>query len=130
MLNSDQPSDGGPARKRRVLVIDDEPLIGSLVKSICSSDEVEVFVRARDALDRARETSFDVILCDLLMPGMNGLQFYSALRDKRPELVQHFVMMTGSAMDEWTRDFLRLGNVTLLAKPFSVAELLRCLPPT
>jgi CheY-like chemotaxis protein len=128
MLNSQGPSDSG--RKRRMLVIDDEPLIGSLVKSICANDDVEVFVRARDALDRADVASFDVVLCDLLMPGMNGLQFYSALREKRPELVRHFVMMTGSAMDEWTRDFLRLGKVTLLSKPFSVDELLKCLPAT
>jgi CheY-like chemotaxis protein len=109
------------------LVVDDEPLIGSLVKSICASDEVEVFVRAQDALARTQEASFDVVLCDLLMPGMNGLQFYSALREKRPDLVNHFVMMTGSAMDEWTRDFLRLGRVTLLSKPFSVDELLSSL---
>ena len=129
MLNSKAPSGSGPVRKRRVLVIDDEPLIGSLVKSICANDDVEVYVRALDALERADAASFDVVLCDLLMPGMNGLQFYAALREKRPELVRHFVMMTGSAMDEWTRDFLRLGHVTLLAKPFSVDELLKCLPP-
>ena len=110
---------------RRVLVVDDEPMIGSLVKNILGEGDVEFFVRPVEALTRAEHGSFSAVLCDLLMPEMSGIQFYQALRDKRPELARNFVLMTGSAVEaeEYLERFLASHPVRLLRKPFTVSQL-------
>jgi CheY-like chemotaxis protein len=130
MLGSEgAPNEGSSEQRgpetRRLLVVDDEPMIGSLVKSILGGHDVEFFLRPVEALTRATEAPFSAVLCDLLMPEMSGIEFYQALRDKRPELAHNFVLMTGSAVEaeESLATFLASHPVRLLRKPFTVSQL-------
>jgi signal transduction histidine kinase len=107
----------------RVLVIDDEPMIGRFVTAALPMCAVDTAVDPAVALDWLRERNYDLILCDLVMPAMSGYNFYEQLCTRRPDLKHTFVVATGSASDDALTHFLRVNAVTLLSKPFTVKEL-------
>ena len=107
----------------RVLVIDDEPMVGELVKQMLSNHIVEVFLRAQVALKCAQETPFDLVICDLHMPEMSGIELHHALLNESGHLTSHFVLMTGAAMEPDIIDFLARWSIPLLRKPFRLFEL-------
>jgi signal transduction histidine kinase len=112
---------------RRILVVDDEPMIGRVVKAALSRDIVEVSLSPHDALKLATTSSYDVILCDFKMPEMTGLEFYRELVEARPDLQSSFVLMTGSRDDAEIGACVRTRRMRVLFKPFSVATLEQCL---
>jgi signal transduction histidine kinase len=112
---------------RRILVIDDEPMIGRVVKSALSRDIVDVTLSPHEALKLASSGGYDVILCDFKMPAMNGLDFYRELMQVRPELSAAFVLMTGSHDNAEVGALVRARQMRVLYKPFSVAALEHCL---
>jgi signal transduction histidine kinase len=112
---------------RRILVIDDEPMIGRLVKSVLSLDAVELSSGPRDALKLVADQAYDVILCDFSMPDMSGLEFYSKLIELRPQLQTAFILMTGFHDNADVSAFARKQQVRLLYKPFTIRELQQCL---
>ncbi len=69
-------------------------------------------------------TQFDVILCDLMMPDPSGDALYRQVVRRWPELASRFVFVTGGAVTPTTRSFLRSVEAPVVAKPFSVDELL------
>jgi DNA-binding NtrC family response regulator len=125
--------DGDARRSRRasrVLVVDDELMIGRFVKNALAREHVEAFDSPRQALERAKVTAFDHVFCDLLMPEMNGVDFYHQLIEVRPEVAQSFTLMTGSAIgDELRRTFVEHHRIHLLHKPFGFVALVRSLHP-
>jgi CheY-like chemotaxis protein len=109
----------------RILVIDNEPSIGRLFERILGpKHEVQSCLDVDEACDRVRRgQTFDVILCDLLMPGKSGPDFYRYVARFAPDLCSRIVFITGAICLASTREFLdALPNVTL-AKPFSQAAL-------
>jgi PAS domain S-box-containing protein len=107
--------------KLRVLVVDDEPLIGKVVEQVLVGHHVVSETSARAALARlqAGET-FDRILCDLMMPDMSGMELFNQL----PELVQkQVVFLSGGAFTERARDFLARVPNRRLDKPFDTEAL-------
>ncbi|MGZ3416298.1 MAG: ATP-binding protein [Polyangiales bacterium] len=110
----------------RVLVIDDEPrLLSVLTTMISEHHEVVTMADARVALDRLRtDDSFDVILCDLMMAGMTGMDLYDALRSSRPGLERRMVFMTGGTFTARAREFLSSTPQRWLEKPFEMERLL------
>ncbi|HET6338303.1 MAG TPA: response regulator [Polyangiales bacterium] len=112
---------------RRILVIDDEPMIGRLVQSVLSLDAVEVSPLPREALKLVADRTYDVILCDFSMPDMSGLEFYRKLIELRPELQTVFILMTGFHNNAEISAFARTQQLRLLYKPFSIRELHQCL---
>lgn len=110
-------------KKMRVLVVDDEAMIGRLVEAALSTCVVETAVDPTLALELLRERSYDLILCDLVMPAMNGYTFYERLCAHRPDLRRAFVLATGSACDDTLKHFLSVNSIPLFRKPFTVKEL-------
>lgn len=109
-------------RRGRVLVIDDEPAVARSIERILSArHEVVVETDPRAALARiAGGQTFDVIVCDLMMPGFTGQDVYEALAAAQPALARRVVFVTGGSLSPARQRFLDgLGNV-VLAKPFSV----------
>ncbi|HEX7507053.1 MAG TPA: ATP-binding protein, partial [Polyangia bacterium] len=92
----------------RILAIDDEPIVGTALKRVLGKDnEVVTETSARKALDRIRAGEhFDLILCDLMMPDMTGLDFYNELREFSPARASEIVFMTGGAFTPKARAFL------------------------
>jgi len=113
-----------PILRGRVLVIDDEPLLGRTLRLAFQEDhEVVVVTSGRDALELlASDAEFDLILCDLMMPDMNGMQVYERVLLERPSVADRLVFMTGGAYTAEARAFLDRHVDAQLEKPFDMAR--------
>jgi len=113
------------ALSARILVIDDEPIVGTALNRVLGKEnEVIAETSARKALDRIRGGEhFDLILCDLMMPDMTGVDFYNELREFAPEHASEIVFMTGGVFTPKARGFLETVNNERLEKPFDMATL-------
>ncbi|MGE6759353.1 ATP-binding protein [Corallococcus interemptor] len=109
---------------RRLLLIDDEPAVGSAVSRLLRNlYEVHVIQDAREALTRlSRGEKFDAILCDLMMPGMSGMDFLVELERLAPELAPRTGLMTGGVNPQ-AREFVGRRARELLEKPFERDQL-------
>ncbi len=112
-------------RALRVLVVDDEPAVGSALKrTLGRSHEVVATTEAQQALELLRDGKrFDAILCDVMMPRMSGMEFYRALQEQFPALVERVVFMTGGSFTEAARVFLAEVPNPTLDKPFDRAHI-------
>ena len=110
--------DGGPAR---VLIVDDEPGLAEVLDRVLTAERHEVVVASsgESALAvLAEDSEFDIILCDLTMRGMSGVDVYARLEHSYPELLERVTFMTGGAHTREASSFLaRLPNL-VLEKPF------------
>ncbi len=114
---------------KKIVVIDDEPLIVSAVKNLLqySGYRVDAFTDARQAIAAiaASTDKLDLVLSDLMMPGMSGIEFIEALKVIRPGLR---VMVMSAYTDRLTTEMRRqLGIVKVLEKPVSLEQLRQAL---
>lgn len=120
-----------PSRRGRVLIIDDLPNVGRSMKLLLQDEhEVDICARAREALAQLEQGArWDVILCDLMMPELNGMEFVAEVRRIAPEMLPRIVVMSGGAFTEQARQFLELWPYRVLEKPIApdllVAEVAR-----
>ena len=117
-----------PAKRRaKILVVDDEPMITTLVRRTLKEHDVVTTTQPREALDRLRAGEcFDVIFCDLLMPQITGMEIYAELQLHRPEYLERMVFMTGGAFTPAATTFMQQVANARVEKPFN-AEKLRAL---
>lgn len=111
--------------KSRILIVDDEPDIALILKLHLEDQGYET-VRARDgveALDLLEGERFDLMLLDIKMPRMDGIQVLQKMADMRPELP--VIMMTAHGSEKIAVEAMKKGAVDYIAKPFSVDELLK-----
>jgi PAS domain S-box-containing protein len=107
------------ALRASVLVIDDELAIGGLLRRVLRDHEVTVFTRAREALELLRSGAhFDIIISDLMMPEMSGMEFFDDLTEHFPESVARVVFVSGGAFTPATRAFLERVSNERVEKPF------------
>lgn len=107
-----------------ILVVDDEPRIRAFIARALSSAgyAIDFAHTGDDGLRRALECSYDLVILDLVMPGMDGRQVLSRLLRERPDQA---VLVLSCLGDVTTKvECLELGAQDYLAKPFSLAELL------
>jgi signal transduction histidine kinase/ActR/RegA family two-component response regulator len=108
------------AKRVRVLVVEDEPsLARALADELGRLHHVTVASGAAPALAQLERASFDVILCDLRMPGMSGEALYARLEQIDPAHAQRFIFMTGVGFGADVERFLREAGRPVLEKPFS-----------
>ncbi|WPB73297.1 PAS domain S-box protein [Archangium violaceum] len=125
------PSPGSPTsrseRRGRLLIIDDEPLVArSLSRIIGRQHQVVVVVNSQEGLAQLTfGEPFDVIFCDLMMPGLTGMDLYEQVLERRPELAPRFVFITGGSYTPRARRFLETVPNTWLEKPFDVQHIQR-----
>jgi PAS domain S-box-containing protein len=113
------------AEAPKVLVIDDEPMIRKLVTRLLGARfRVTSAESVRAALSELNEmTDFDVILCDLMMPGESGMDFFAVVRRLYPELLARVAFITGGAVTPDTSKFLETASRPVLSKPFNAQTL-------
>lgn len=109
----------------RVLVVDDEeelvsPLVERLTLRGIDADGV---MTGADALDRIKNEDFDVIVLDVKMPGIGGLEVMEKIRAKRPRA--QVILLTGRASDKESEIGLREGAFAYLVKPIDIEQLVR-----
>lgn len=110
----------GPAR---ILAIDDEALILRMMRRALKSYDVETATGGDEALPRLLTEDWDLILCDLMMPGMTGMELHRRVAEERPELAGRFVFVSGGVTIPEVADWLATTDARVLAKPFQLAQL-------
>jgi signal transduction histidine kinase/CheY-like chemotaxis protein len=111
----------------RVLVVEDEPALAVAV-SEALADAGFVVERAGDGeegLTRLAQGTFDLIVCDLKMPRIDGMQFYRAMAAATPALARRVIFVTGAVAGTDAERFLEETGCLWLAKPFRLGDLLR-----
>jgi PAS domain S-box-containing protein len=117
---ADPPAAPAARARKRLLVLDDEPLVGRVVARILATDhDVVTRTSARDALpELLGRPGFDLVLCDLMMPDMTGMDLHAALALAAPALAARLVFLTGGAFTPAAREFLDRVPNPRLEKPF------------
>jgi CheY-like chemotaxis protein len=106
-------------QRPRILIVDDEPLIGrALGRMLRSTYDVEVSPGAQDAIARLeRGEAFDLILSDVMMPEMTGIDLFHHLERTRPADARRMIFFTGGSFTEESRVFLETVSNPCLQKP-------------
>ncbi len=119
-----RPSRTSHGPKAKVLVVDDEQLVGRSIRRALRGHEVQVLSNGNDAITTlCNGTAPDVVFCDLMMPEVSGMDVFEAVRSRCPELVDRFVFMTGGAFTPKARQFLESTTNVCVEKPFDLARI-------
>jgi DNA-binding NtrC family response regulator len=102
-----------------VLIVDDEPRVGVILKEVLQHEgyEVDFVERPTEALEQLKNTAFDVLITDLRMPGMNGLELLDRAKAIRPAC--QVIVVTAFGAVDTARVALKRGAVDYITKPFS-----------
>lgn len=107
-----------------ILLLDDEPIVSKRLKPSLEKNgyAVETFTRSVDALSRIREKDFDIVITDLKMEGINGMEFLTEVKRRSP--ATEVIVITGFATMETARQSFSKGVFDFMAKPFKLGEIL------
>jgi PAS domain S-box-containing protein len=113
------------AQRGKVLVVDDDPMVAAVVRRILASDhDLTSTTSAQHALDLCSGGErYDVILCDLMMPQMTGMDLHAELARLAPDQAERMLFFTGGAFTERARSFLDEVDNLRLEKPFDAVTL-------
>jgi CheY-like chemotaxis protein len=111
--------------KKRILAIEDEPIISHICVRVLTADgfEVDVAHNGLIAKDMAGKATYDLYLSDIRTPTMNGIEFFEYMKQTQPELKSRVVFTTGDVMSLEIKTFLSKNDNFFLAKPFTPDEL-------
>ena len=112
-----------------ILIIDDEPGIVSALVALLERQGYTVTTAGNGAraLEHLSAQHYDVILCDLLMPEMDGQTFYTLLQEHHPSLCTQVIFLTGDTLGEASTAFLHQCGQPWLYKPCGAAEVMRAI---
>jgi DNA-binding NtrC family response regulator len=110
-------------RKYRILVLDDEPIVCKRLKPSLEKlgYEVETFTESPQALKRIEECNFDIVVTDLKMENIDGIQILESVKRKNPATI--VIVITGFVTAEAVKDVLKKGAFDFIAKPFRLEDL-------
>jgi len=111
-------------KKQIIHVIDDEPIIHEVLGELLTSEgyDVEISANGKEGLEKQGSQNFDLILLDLLMPGMNGIEVLKKLKQRDPNVV--VIIITAYASVESAINAMKIGAYDYIQKPFKHEELL------
>ena len=110
-------------QKTQILILDDEPIVLKRLKPALEKAgyEVEAFSRSLEASNRVMEKEFDVVITDLKMEGLDGMQFLTQVKSRSPST--EVIVITGFATMETAKESFKKGVFDFLAKPFKLGEI-------
>ena len=123
----DEPTEETPQPRRpRILVVDDEPMmLRALERRLSREYDVTCALSGAQALERLSEdTGWELVLCDVVMPGVDGAAVYRWIQTHHPQLLERTIMMTGGAVTTESRRFLDETQNLVLPKPLQVPQLM------
>ena len=120
-----RPTAGGSAAARtlQILAIDDEEPVLVYLRRALAHHHLTTETNPHTALERILEGSEDVILCDLMMPDMTGMDLYREVQKSRPDVAERMVFMTAGTFADEGRDFLRAIPGRWIEKPLRITDL-------
>lgn len=106
-----------------ILILDDEPIVSKRLKPSLEKKgyEVEAFTTSAAALERIREREFNIVITDLKMEGVDGMQFLTEVKEKYP--ATEVIVITGFATMATAKESFDKGVFDFLAKPFKLGEI-------
>jgi DNA-binding NtrC family response regulator len=109
--------------KTSILILDDEPIVSKRLQPALEKKgyEVESFYESARAMVRIRERSFDIVVTDLKMEGIDGMQFLAEVKKLSPRT--EVIVITGFATMDTAKESMRKGVFDFLAKPFKLGEI-------
>jgi signal transduction histidine kinase len=108
----------------KILLLDDEESILDVLARILQPYQVDMANQGAKALEKLAQRDYDIILCDVHMPGMSGIEFYKNLEQQYPHLKNRVVFMTGDTVNSQTMAYMEEIQAVTLAKPFDIVSLL------
>jgi len=110
--------------KRRILIVDDDRDHADSIADIVTlrGHDVEIATSGEAGVERFREAPFDLVLMDVKMPGMNGVEAFFELRKLRPDA--RVMMMTGFSVEQLVDQALANGALGTMRKPLELPQLL------
>jgi DNA-binding NtrC family response regulator len=119
---------GNTIELKAILVVDDDEQLASALQWILADQNflVDVAFDGKEAMLKIKVHEYDLVICDLIMPGLRGDEFYVKAREMRPALSDRFIFITGFGADPMIHAFLTKHELKYLFKPFPVEGLIRC----
>ena len=111
--------------KARILVVDDETMVSQFVSETLTEEghEVEAVDSAEEALEKVKDGKYQVIMLDIKMPGMSGIELYRYFQQTSPVIAERVIFITGDVMGASTTDFLSKTKASYIIKPFDAGQL-------
>jgi DNA-binding response OmpR family regulator len=111
----------------RALVVEDEVALGEAVADALTDAgfRVDRALDGGEALDRLRERHYDVIICDLKMPKVDGMAFFAEISERMPQVARRVVFVTGDVAGTAAEAFLEDSGCRWVPKPFRLRDLVR-----
>ncbi len=111
---------------QRALIIDDEVALAQSIASILEQlgYQPDIALDGKEALERTRAHQYALVICDLLVPGLNGMSLYEVWQKEAPHLTSHLIFMTGDSFGGETSEFLRRTKTRYIFKPFRLNDLI------
>lgn len=119
--NSDSDSN---LKKLQILILDDEPIVCKRLKPafLKAGYEVETYTDSAQAMARTLERNFDIVITDLKMDGMSGMEFLTEVKRRSPRT--EIIVITGFATLEASKESFQKGVFKFVAKPFKLSDIL------
>ncbi len=115
-----------PSSGLKILIVDDEEMIARVLKRLLSPHLVKVAIGGRQALDILEaEANFDLIFCDMMMPGLTGMDVFARVNAMNPALAGRVVFMSGGTYTEQATAFRKTVANTFIEKPFALSIITR-----
>jgi PAS domain S-box-containing protein len=110
----------------KILVVDDEPAILKFLSAVLENEghEVETVDNAKEALDRIKNERYRLILSDIKMPQMSGMELYESIQNIAQSLLKRVIFLSGDVIGTDTRDFLVRTKAPYIMKPFDKEHLI------
>lgn len=117
-------NNGSNLKKLQILILDDEPIVCKRLKPafLKAGYEVETFTDSAAATARTLEKRFDIVITDLKMEGMSGMEFLTEVKRKSPGT--EIIVITGFATLEASKESFQKGVFRFVAKPFKLSDIL------
>lgn len=110
-------------KKTSIFILDDEPIVCTRLKASLDRKgyEVQTCCDSIKALEIVRQTPFDIVITDLKMEGIDGMQFFTEVKKQHPDT--QVIVITGFATLETAKESFKKGVFDFLAKPFKLGEI-------
>ena len=107
----------------KILILDDEEIVVTRLKAALEKEGyvVETFIDSRNAKQRIEENKFDIVVTDLKMANIDGMQLFHLVKDKYPET--EVILISGFATLKVVKDALQAGVRDVIAKPFKISQI-------
>lgn len=109
--------------KLKILVLDDEEIVVTRLKAALEKDGyiVETFIDSRQAKERIEQNKYDIVVTDLKMANIDGMQLFQHVKDKYPDT--EVILISGFATLKVVKDALQSGVRDVIAKPFKISQI-------